>query len=272
MKKIHIILISAISLFVFGCLGVIYNSYSNKPRKIYPIKSIVQKTKSVEKLKTKIFLDLLDLTTEKMTDLNKFDLKKAEEKLRSFPLIDQVKIAKVYPETLSIEYVLKEPMFFVADFKNVAIDEKGYLFPIEPYLAPKKLPKVVLGITFDSWEKKVESKEFDLVSDLLFLLKGRPEIVVKKIDASNALSKDYGKREIVLTIEERLFNGHHVFYFPFVLRLNPNHFDKQLANFLALRKEMLKDYESQIQTLTESKRFEEKIIDLRIENLALIQK
>jgi len=35
---------------------------------------------------------------------------------------------------------------------------------------------------------------------------------------------------------------------------------------------MLKDYEKQLEALTESKRFEERTIDLRIEDLALIEK
>lgn len=249
-----------------------YQSSSVEKNGVYPIKVIVQTTTAKEKLKTELFAQLLELNKGTEIDLNQFDLEKGKEKILGFPLIKNVSIKKIYPESLQIAYDLKTPLFFLADFENVAMDDEGSLFPIEPYLSPKKLPIIQLGISFNGWDKKVEDRRFTLVKELMFLLNTQTELEVKKIDVSNAYSSQYGKREILLRVEEKLFNGHHIFYFPFLLRLNPNHFEKQLSNFLELQKKMLKDYEKQLESLTESKRFEERVIDLRIEDLALIEK
>lgn len=239
--------------------------------KSYPIKAIIQSSSSKEKLKTEIFIDLLDINIQGNSDLAKFDIEEAKKKIHKFPLISRVKVSKVYPEALHIEYDLRIPIFIVNDFQNRAIDKEGFLFPIEPYLTPKKLTELVLGLEDAIWDTSVEDRRFVLAKELLFLLNESTDLDVKRIDVSKAYITDYGKREILLSVEDRLFNGHKIFYFPFVLRLSPNHFGKQLANFLTLRKAMLEDYKKQLKAAKVSHRFKERVIDLRIENLALIE-
>lgn len=255
---------------------LMYGIYSFQKRKemvaqALPIKAIIQSTTSKEKLKTEVFIELLGLTEEGKVDLNQFDLEKAEEKLRNFALIKEVKLKKVFPDALHIEYTLRTPFFFVKDFTNKAIDQSGFLFPVEPYLSPKKLPEVLLGISNFSSNVRIEDRRFILVKELLFLLNESTDLEINKIDVSKAYIPEYGQREILLSIEDRLFNGHNIFYFPFVLRLSPSHFGKQLANFLTLRKAILEDYNKQLKAAKVSHRFKERIIDLRIESLALIE-
>lgn len=273
MSKIRILL-GAAFIFLFSCIATCVYFYQKKQVvmvKTLPIKAIIQSSPSKEKLKTEVFIQLLGIKIQGSSDLNSFNLELAQDKLKNFPLIKDAKIKKVYPEALHIEYTLRSPFFFVKDFNNLAIDKEGYLFPIEPYLSPKKLTELILGVDTPSWNEKVVDRRFILAKELLFLLNESTDLEVKMIDVSKAYIPEYGKRQILLSVEDRLFNGHKIFYFPFVLRLSPNHFGKQLANFLTLRKAMLEDYQKQLKAAKVSHRFKERVIDLRIESLALIE-
>ena len=128
-------------------------------------------------------------------------------------------------------------------------------------------PKSKISITESEYREAIMHN----IPTLIFLLNESTDLEVKKIYVAKAYITEYGKREILLSVEDRIFNGHKIFYFPFVLRLSPNHFGKQLANFLTLRKAMLEDYQKQLKAAKVSHRFKERVIDLRIESLALIE-
>jgi len=268
-KKLFVLLFSFVVLVAISTGILLLQTEKTSQQTFFPIKTVVQKSLSKEKIKTDVLIAYLGLGENE--DLKTFDLQKAEEKLKVFSLLKEVKLKKVYPQTLHIEYRLRTPFFLVQDCENMASDKEGYLFPIQPYLTPKNLPKVFLGIEPIFAGKKLDAPSFVLAKGLLTLLFEFTDLQVKKIDVSKAYIPQYGNREIRLSIEDRLFNGSKIFYFPFVLRLSSNQFNKQLANFLNLRKEMLKDYQKQLKAAQVSHRFKERIIDLRIENLALIE-
>lgn len=268
-KKLFFFLFLFVALVAISTGVLFLQTKQNTEQMYFPIKTVAQKSLSKEKIKTEVFISLLDLREHE--NLKTFDLAKAEKKLKSFALLDEVKLKKIYPETLDIEYSLRTPFFLVQDCENMAVDTEGYLFPIQPYLTPKSLPKVFLGIQSIEAGKKVEAPSFILAKGLLSLLTEFTDLNIRKIDVSKAYIPQYGNREIRLSVEDRLFNGHKIFYFPFILRLSTNHFNIQLSNFLNLRKAMINDYQKQLKTAKVSHRFKERVIDLRIENLALIE-
>ena len=169
-------------------------------------------------------------------------------------------------------------MAILADYKNTAVDEKGYLFPIAPFFTPKNLPEVYLGLPpFTDWE--IEGPYFDLAVQMIRFLETAPwkeGLRIKRIDVSNAFAPSLGQREIVLFTEEELSlkneAGEIVCVFPKILRLAPKDYIQQLNNFFTLRRTMMEDYKKQLISLKEGGRFAPRIVDLRIPQLAFVEK
>ncbi len=155
------------------------------------------------------------------------------------------------------------------DFPNIAVDGKGYVFPIIPFFSKKKLPEVYMGKENlfeekDFWQKPIEDKKFFLAMDILKRLE-KENFFIKRIDVSDAFSN---KREIVLMTEHEVDKA----VFSFVVRMNVSNYCKQLGNFLELLKKMLSDYRQQMRKRNMKKNihFEAKCIDMRIKNCAFI--
>lgn len=97
------------------------------------------------------------------------------------------------------------------------------------------------------------------------------------LDTSRAYLQSYGKREIVLQIDEIVkINKEQKkteFVFPKILRLSNTNFLEQISNYASLRKKIIKDYENQAVNFEATPgivRFSPKTIDLRISKLAFI--
>jgi len=259
----------------------------------YKIVAIVQTGPEREALKTAYLAEWLHLSQDEPISLYAFDLKIAERSLRSCPLIREAKIERVPPGTLLVDYTVRQPIAFLADYQNTGIDRDGFLFPIAPFYSPKNLPEIFLGLPpFNEpedtmgrkggeWQKPVRNQYMNLAMDIWHILEGAPwkeGMRVKRIDVSNAFAASAGVREIVLLIEDEMpFREKEkeiVCLFPKILRLPANDYAQQLANFFSLRRTMLEDYQRQIAQAhyTEpSIRFAERIIDLRLPQMALIQ-
>lgn len=268
------------TLLISGTSYFIYFKQRYEKTAYQPILAILQTGSKKEALKTAYLAEILGLSSDQPVNLHYFNIKEGEKKLLACPLIESVKLKKIFPSTLYIDYTVYEPMFLVSDFENVAIDHNGYLFPITPFLTPKKLPEVCLGFKeFPGWKRPIQNQGFELAKTLLTLLSMNADFNVNSIDVSKAFAPRYGKREIILKIEDLLYdNQNHknsLFLFPMILRLFPKGYEKQIGNFLNLRKNMLEDYRKQIEfckNKTSKVRFCEKIIDLRIGDLAFINK
>jgi hypothetical protein len=244
----------------------------------YRIHAIIQTGPEKEALKTAYLAELLGLAADKPTQLYALNLKEAESKLLSSPLIKSAKIKRMPPSTLYIDYEVRKPVAWLADFKNMAVDQEGYLFPVDPFFTPKRLPEIYLGLVADSgW--KINGPYFDLALEILQFLKTAPwkeGLRIERIDVSNAFAPSLGKREVVVFTEEDLSvrreSGEIVCVFPKILRLAPKEYAQQLNNFFALRRTMMEDYRRQIASLQEGGRFAPRIIDLRIPQLAFVEK
>ncbi len=244
----------------------------------YRIASIIQTGPEKEALKTVYLAELLGLSVDHPTQLYALDLKKAEAKLLSSPLIAHAKIRRMPPATLYIDYEVRKPVAWLADYKNMAVDKEGYLFPVAPFFSPKYLPEIYLGLTSSaSWH--IKSPSFNLALQILQFLETAPwkeGLRIKRIDVSNAFAPSLGQREIVLFTEEELSfrqeTNEVLCIFPKILRLAPKDYSQQLNNFFSLRRTMMEDYRRQLADIKTGGRFAPRIVDLRIPQLAFVEK
>ena len=251
----------------------------------YNISFITHKEK---KLPTEYIAEILDLSIDRFHNLFLFDLIKAKENILKSPLIKEVRIEKIKPAGLFIDYKIKKPIAIVLDYENMAIDENGYVFPFSPYYDDQDLPKIFIGLlpfkekcdaigrVGADFNIPLSNKNTLLALELLQLLRNQifaNLVQVKKIDVSLAYEQSYGKREIIIELEDYFFKENKKFIFPKIVRLGTNNYKQQMDNLINLIKKMKNDYELQLKDYSfseETIKFDPKIIDLRISKIALI--
>jgi hypothetical protein len=243
----------------------------------YRVVAILTTGPEKEPLKTAYLAELLGLSADHPTPLYAINTKKAEEKLLSSPLIAKAKVKRLPPSTLYIDYEVRKPIAWLSDYKNTAIDKEGCLFPVTPFFSPKHLPEIYLGLPpFTSWQLPLKNPYLQIAFEVLQFLDAAPwkeGLRIKRIDVSNAFAPTLGQREIVLFTEEELLLPQDVVcVFPKILRLAPKDYSQQLSNFFALRRTMMDDYRKQLASVKEGGRFAPRIIDLRIPQLAFVEK
>jgi len=252
----------------------------------YFISKIIQTGPEKEALPTAYLAEILELSTDQPIHLFSFDLKKGEEKLLASPLIAKASLKRMAPNALYIDYEVRKPIAWLGDYRNTAIDQGGYLFPVSPFFSPKELPEIHLGLaSFGSdeggkWQTRLQNARLDLALEVLNYLQtfARQEnIRIKRLDVSNAFASSFGQREIVLLTEEDLMlkeeEGSVCYTFPKMIRLSPKEYQQQMNNFLSLRKSMMEDYQKQLihAALPPSKKFASRVVDLRIAHLAFVE-
>lgn len=244
----------------------------------YKITAIIQTGPEKEALKTAYLAELLGLSVDHPQNLYAFDLKEGEKKLLSSPLIKKAEIKRLPPSTLYIDYEIRKPIAYLADFENAGIDEEGYVFPIEPFFSPKRVPEIYLGLP-EKNEFPIKGPYLDLALNILKFLESAPweeGLQVLRIDVSSAFEPSLGRREVVLTTEEEISmrneKGRIFCKFPKIIRLCPKDYDRQLVNFFKLQKTMMDDYRRQITSLQSGGSFSPRIVDLRIPQLAFVEK
>jgi cell division septal protein FtsQ len=176
-----------------------------------------------------------------------FDLASAQKRLLSCPLIKDAKVKLSAPDTVYVDYTVRQPVALLYDFENIALDEEGYPFPVSPFFTPKRLPEVYLGIRNFYWGRPLKEKKAELGLTILQLL-NRLSLQVKRLDVSKAFEPSLGRREVVLILDEQGFTK--------ALRLTPKDFAQELGNYLELR--------PKLPAIPQ-------IIDLRIPQLAFIE-
>jgi hypothetical protein len=247
----------------------------------FNIIAIAQVCAKGQNLKTGYLAEWLDLSIDKPVNLYHYNLQDAKTKLLESPLIHWAELKKIPPNTLYIEYETREPIAFLDDVKNTAIDSQGFLFPYKPFFTPQRLPKIYIGISdieegisglkqgAGTWGESLPGYRIDMAFKIYKLLKQYDptyEINVIKIDTSKASALSFGQREIVVILEDhftfddekkpRIQN--------YALRLSTDKFAQELANFIVLRKELVKC----TQIHSDSKMLS--VIDLRLLDLAFI--
>lgn len=280
-------------LFSGSSLGFYYIYHKMRKSKSqdarYNITTIVQTGPQKEALKSLYLAELLELSSDKPCNLLNFDVKAGEQKLMLSPLIKEATIKKYEPCTIYIDYKIRQPLAWLADYENTAIDNDGYIFPIYPFLTPKELPEIFLGLPpfaeqafgreGGRWQIALTDREAILALDILQLLRNQQicKFKIVRLDSSNAFSPKLGKREIVVEIENELLvkkeGKETLCVFPVFLRLSVKNFRQELGNFLVLNQKMMNDYADQIKGINFDLgivRFKAKILDFRIPGVAYI--
>ncbi len=193
------------------------------------IVSLALVSHSHDRLKSEAIAEWLDLSAEKSTPLNSFNLRQGEEKLLKSGVIEKVQLYKLKPSALVVSYTLRTPYASIANWKNLGIDSRGFAFPLSPFFSPKELPEIVFiedpQLRFAPM-KEVQFNQFLLAKKILMMEGLFFPWTVAKIDLSR-LKEDhpYGG-ELVLTVkngERRLF-----------IRLWLDGFEKSLTEFASL--------------------------------------
>ena len=246
------------------------------------VSSIIQTGSHREALSTEYLAEILALSSDKPLRVKDLDCKKMEDRLLSSPLISQANVKLMKPGTLYIDYAVRQPVAFLEDYENTAIDRQGFAFPFNPFFSPKKLPSFYLGMEESlDWRQNLSSEKLNLCFEILSCVSDFSvcdQFPVQRIDVSQAFSPSYGRREVVVTVEDvfmRHKEGRDVEYHQKrFLRLHPKQFAKELANYLTLRKQLLETEgkEERSPSLQESALYlKDKVIDLRLDQLAFIR-
>jgi cell division septal protein FtsQ len=253
-KAIYWILFSTV--FISGtCTGSYYyywhlRSMSERDSK-YNIIAIVQRGPDKDVLKTEYLAESLGLSVDQPTNLYMLSLDEAKKRLLKSPLIRSVVIKRVKPGTLYIDYRVRKPVAFLADYSNTAIDQEGYLIPFAPFFTPKNLPEIVLG-TLDAckWGDVLKGEQ---IKWALNVIKEQPG--TRRIDLSQYSASSIGQREIILVLESQLAPVTRI------LRLSSENMSEQLGYYRQLD-DHLAAHPMESSSL---------IIDLRIPKLAFLK-
>ncbi len=248
--------------------------------KKFTILSIVQTGPEKRALPTEYLAELMDLSVDKPQDLFTFDIALAEEALLRSPLITSAKVKKMRPGIIYVDYEIRHPIAVLSDYENIGIDSKGYLFPLTPFFLSSSLPAFYLGIKKDapfSWAEPLQTSHLKLAFLIFQTLDSkefRKLFEIKNIDVSKAFHPSYGRREVVIRLEEEMKLGEARCRFSEVLRLTPKEYEKELIHFLSLHEKMKTDYRIQLEKRKVSSDlivFEPKVIDFRVADLAFIK-
>ncbi len=208
---------------------------------------ILQTGPQREALKTTYLAQQMKISADRPILLSQFNTSVAERRLLASPVIRGAHVKLLSPDTLYVDYTVRQPIAWLYDFENIALDEDGYPFPVFPFFTPKKLPEIYLGIQNFYWNRPLKLKQARLALVFLSLFEKLP-LHLRRLDVSNAFHSSLGRREIVVILDEQ---GSTKF-----LRLTPKNFAQELGNYLQLRPEL----PPTLQT-----------IDLRISQLAFIK-
>lgn len=272
------------STFIVMSLSIIGLSYYRSiyslrfVDKKYQIVALSQTCSEKEALQTNFLAELLQLSVDKPKNLYRFSCEVATQRLLAHSLIKSAEVSKIYPGTVHIHYRLRVPVAYLMDFENTAIDKEGVALPFKPYFTPKKLPEIYLGVKDEKpWRKKMEQKAINLAFEVLKVLKeSYSPTQIQRIDVSQAFSSSYGKRQIVLILEE-VYNkpsesGFIKTPYTRILRLSPSSFPEALKHYGILREHLITQKKILHEKTQKSPSFSHTaaIIDLRIPHLAFI--
>lgn len=245
------------------------------------VRSLIQTGPQKEALKTEYLAEILGISADRPQPLAAYHLKQLEQKLLTSPLITKAHVSARKPSSLYIDYTVRQPYAFLADFENVALDREGYPFPFTPFFSPKNLPQIYLGLSSDGekpvelWGRSLKSQSLDLAYEILAYTSDAPVVDlfhVTWIDVSKAFSTHSAAgREILLITEDLVFSaGGDYSVFLRLLRLASKEIPQQLGNYLKLRGELLESEQKMLPLLPKGQSTL-KIIDLRLPQLAFVE-
>lgn len=250
-KKVTLILtISTLSVSgsaALGCLIYRYAQHFQITNEAHIIQAVVQTGCKYAQLQTSYLAEELGLSADYPVKLGQFDLNSAREKLLGTGIIRAVHLKKIKPNLLFIDYNLRDPYVFLADYSNTAIDKEGVCFPFAPFYPPTTLPHIYVGGSEKNpWGTQIDQKYFRLLHTLFTSMSSEK---MERVDLSRMEASTAGKRELIILLKGGT-----------TLRLHPLTYKEQLAYYSVLKRNLSEKMEGDV------------IVDLRIPEVAFISK
>jgi hypothetical protein len=297
LKRVFFIILLTTLIFsgipYLSYFGYQFYKHVKLKNKNHKIVGIFQTGSRKNALPSEYLAELLGLSFDKSVNFFDFDENLAKKKLLESPFICYANVQKIKPNAIYIDYEIRKPFAKLADYENIAIDDMGYLFPCQPIFSNQDLPEIKLGLPRflegedeqkregGRWVLPVSCEHYFLALKVFKLFQEKQfvnQFKVRKVDVSNAFAPSFGRREIIIELEEYLEiiqEGLTAKYiFPKYLRLNEKEYEKQLANFLSLSQKMRNDYRRQINLTKDTPKTvlcKAKLLDFRIPQLAFIK-
>lgn len=148
LKGVALVLGSLCFTFVAAFISYQYYQQWLEERKLdpkYRVTGVVQTGYVKEPLPTLALIELLGLSVDKPLNLYAASESRLERQLMKTPFFNRVKVSKVYPNILYIDYEAKKPFAYLKDYSNILIAEDGSLLPFKPFYPPKNFPVISLG-------------------------------------------------------------------------------------------------------------------------------
>jgi len=213
----------------------------------YQVVAIALKSLGPSTLPSSFFAEVLELSTDQPTPLFDFSTDWAEQQLLLTPYLTQVRVERIKPSVIFIEYQAREAVARVGNYSLAAIDRDGVLFPYLPYTNYSHLPEVYFDLVNEpEWGGVLAKKDLQLFLNIEQRLQNLG-VQIERLDLSRLEVPTLGRREILLTVQDAASN--------YTLRLPPQELDSALERY-----GLLKEH------LTES----DETIDLRLTDLAYI--
>lgn len=238
-------LVAAVALGRFWIKSAMHRRLCKESR--YRIAELVEIPEGDSALSAGVVERLLGLTQSVEYNLFAFDVHGAEKSLTAHPLIEKARIWRCPPNCLTVSYRLRAPVAQLAEWPNLALDKEGHIFPIRPYLTPKLLPKIALGLPSVSpaarilAEGKVRGKiagdAMRLSLEILQSVWQSPSSEgarVARLDVSRAFDTDLGQRGLELVLEDPYFVDGKPVICRRVLRLTLESWRDQLTRYRRL--------------------------------------
>ncbi len=268
-----------VALIGFAVLQHFLSERQNKERDPkYRIVRVVQTGPQKEALSTLYLAELMQLSIDRPYTAQSFNLKLAQQRLKDSPVIENAKVSFDKPGTVIVDYIARRPIAWLYDYINVGVDAHGVPFPIYPFYSSKKFPEIYMGEPWQLvWNQPIDHPKMRLALSLLDLL-GPAPFLIKRIDVGGAFAESYGKRQIVVIIEEQFkvdyLDKEITCILPRTLRLSTKDFKQELGNYLVLRDELSLSFDPKLVSFEGEgrvARLPEQVIDLRISGLAFLK-
>lgn len=251
MKKFFLI------TFFFAFLGGVLFVFQKNPFLSQKhISKISQQSLQKEALSSFYLCQLLDLSHDKKIYKDDFDIEEGEKKLCASSLIEEASISFIDSSHLKVTYKHFTPFAVLSDFENIAIDVKGRLFPVKPFLSPTSIVKIFLGVKEICSDKSIDA--YKEKERWLFARRCIEELrdsqisgKLSLVDVSRIEEESLGKNELIIEIDYPKRKD--------ILRLTKRNYLNEVSNYIILCEKL----ENETQTL---------MIDFRFDSCAFIER
>lgn len=212
-KSFLIISTTAVFWVLIGLFYVVYDQQIKRKKADpqYAIQKIAIRSCTLDHMPESLLWKLLNI--EEHASLYTQSNTYYEKQLLRCPAISSASVFLIPPDTLGVEYRLKDPVAYLGRYENLAIDGTGSCFFLYPYFVKKRLPVLDLGFgdqknIEDLQEKLNVSSKVKIglyMIDQLHVLSKKTDLFLEDVDLSLWDEENYFRKEVVCTFAHMVF-------------------------------------------------------------------